>query len=556
MVKDILLKATSEELLKQDYQSILQACNSKEFLELVDGYMEIFQEKQDCKKITYKYNLAPLIAYNLAGNDTIADEIDELYGNYEQCSVIRKQARSMNTWMSKIVPIQQLESYYKILCLLELAGKNELPKCSRVNPEGAVKTGEFFLGMYRTCDFDTLDDEEYETFTKEILRLVKKANKKLYRKYRYETEVYATKILCDVYEQEKVLIKTTSQLAVLLLLSFVDDEMDIHILHPESIPISLNYILQDFAECYSVNKKKDLPIPTSEQKKLIDDVASGRFRCAYSQLYAEKKQHFAKFALPNGGDNGKYYENALVAYRSMYPDTDIVKEDINNYLIGAVHIQVLLDHLSEYQSAYEETLLNADIAKENVQKAERSLLELQNKEIELKANFWSLEKEREEMLSVIQRQEKQIESLQNKLQAVMEKKEELQQKLEAGSKSECTVPDEDNAKLTPVTKEDMVALERLRVCFIGGHPNFTKKVKQRFLDWKFIDEKQGNFPKNMLDTCDVIFQAETHCNHALSERLNDVIGKKAIPCIFIGNVTNLTLCVTKMVTECKKNKLL
>lgn len=555
MVNEIFLKTTSADLLKKDYGCILRACKNKEFLRLLDGYMEIafVEETEESKKVAYKYNLSPVIAYNLAENDTISEEIDALYEKYEQCSIVRRKARSMNTWMTKMIPVKELERYYKALCLLELIGKKEPQKCTSLNVQGMMQAQDFFLGMYRTCEFDNLSDEEYSRLMQEILRLAKKANKKLYRKYKNASEVAATEVLCDVYAQEKVLMKTIAQLAVLLLISFVDNEVDIQISYAESIPISLNYILQDFAECYAVDRNNNLPTPSAEQKKLIADVASGSFRCAYSQLYAEKKQHFAKFALSDSLDTGKYFENALVAYNSMYPDSNFNEEDINNYLIGAVYIQVLLDHLNEYQSSYEETLLNAENAKEKMREAEKSLLELRNRELECNEQFKQLEKEKAEMRSTIQEQEKQIESLQNKLQSVLEKKNNLQQKIM--EQGEDQTEKENSLEPVTVSQEEVEKLSDLKACFIGGHPNFTKKVKQQFPKWKFIEEKQGNFPKNMLDTCKVIFQAENHCNHALSERMDDAVGKE-IPCIFIGNTTNLTLCIKKMVSECKKRQIL
>ena len=566
-MKNKKLEDLSMDFLKEEWGHIINACHNEYFIKNMKGYMAIekYAEHEHTYDIIVIYNLTPYIAYDIActENEKVHKDIDEIYNKYPLCQKLRKSPAA-DTWVTKMVPMQYLDKFYKAICLLELIAQIPFPESETENLWKVAKNKKqlqnphFAISVYRTTKHDvTVDNSLYDTLVSDIAKIVIKANKKMWKQYKNDTQFDACEFLYKTSVEERNKLKPACKYAVLAFLSDVMKDANIRMYGTNSniaaIQICMNYAIEDFA--VQVSAEKNIYATTDTQKDVVSNILNSKCRNAFSQLFVSYCEHVEKY-MPADVDIKTYVEKARSAYDSIYENYN--EEIFNNYLIGATYIQILLENLQQHQELYKQLIDTADEANVALANAENKLRKVTEQEKSIKAQAESFETEKEKLQAIIAEQQRENERLEKVLLNTQEHEKKLRSEVNSLRK-----------QLEDVTKEHIVSdvedetdktaetsLGELNVCFIGGHPNFTKKIREKFGKWKFISEKQSNFPLNAFDGCDIIFQAESHCNHSLSERRNKAIGNANIPIVYLNNVTNLDMCIKKMVQACLEKGLL
>ncbi|GEM_PF-5281466 len=88
------------------------------------------------------------------------------------------------------------------------------------------------------------------------------------------------------------------------------------------------------------------------------------------------------------------------------------------------------------------------------------------------------------------------------------------------------------------SREEMLAELSLKsVCIIGGHDNWTNKLKLLFPKWKYAaPQEQGTVPVSILDNTEHVFIFTSHICHSQYGRFIEYIRKNNIPLTYISKV--------------------
>lgn len=542
------------DLVQEDWNTIRKALENNSFQENIKGYMAFLCNE---KEITVKYNLIPLLAYNLVSNDRVKEDINEMYKRYQD---ICEETFIKDTFITKAVPVNKLSLFYKTVSLLELVATDIFPES---NPEKVLKhedyPEEFAVGYYTAKENKELDKQEKEELSKEMCRIVEKANKKIWRKYKNESSFDMAEYICSSIKEGRNLLKPSANFAAIMYLSDNTYTNISFITNMYYLQTCLNYIVQDFAFATVQNSDTRYSI-VSGHIALAERILTGMHRCEYSSFLLDHQEHIERYVdVDTKKGNAKAFcQNAYQAYHSIHKDNPSPSPEVfEEYLKGSMYVQMLLSNIKEYQELYSDTLKTSAAAHKKMKQAEKMLEKAKESSANEAENLLLQEQEKNKKAqSVIAQLEIENEKLRKMLTDAKERLKEKEERIGLLSselkKKRKLLPQEQ----TEPSEADIEKLSSLNVCFIGGHPNFTKKLREKFGNWKFIEEQQGNFPLNIFDGCDIVFQAEVHCNHSLSERRDKALGNSSTPFAYIGNITNINLCIQKMVLICREKEML
>lgn len=543
------------ELVREDWNTIKKALENKSFQEDIKGYMAFLCNEEG--KVSVKYNLIPLLAYNLVSNDKVKDDLKELNKKYQD---ICEETYVKDTFITKTVPVSKLPLFYKTVSLLELVATDIIPES---NLEEVLRCEDYpeeiAVGYYTAKENKEMDKQEKEELSKEMCRIIEKANKKLWRKYKNESSFDMAEYICSSIKEGRNLLKPGANFAAIMYLSDNTDANISFVASMHYLQICLNYIVQDFAFATVQNRDTRYSI-VNGHIALAERILTGMHRCEYSSLLLDHQEHIERYVdVDTKKENAKAFcQNAYQAYQSIHKDTSSPSLEVfEEYLKGSMYVQMLLSNIKEYQELYSDTLKTSATAHKKMKQAEKMLEKAKESSVNEAEHLLLQEQEKNKKAqSVIDQLEIENEKLRRMLTDAKEQIREKEEQIgilssELEKKSEL-LPQEQ----TEPSEADIEKLSSLNVCFIGGHPNFTKKLREKFGKWKFIAEQQGNFPLNIFNGCDIVFQAEAHCNHSLSERRDKALGNSDTPFAYIGNITNVNLCIQKMVLICREKEML
>ena len=81
-------------------------------------------------------------------------------------------------------------------------------------------------------------------------------------------------------------------------------------------------------------------------------------------------------------------------------------------------------------------------------------------------------------------------------------------------------------------------LSSKKIVIIGGHPNFQKKMKNRFSDWTIIPtESFSTTPVTITSNKDGVFIYDQHIGHPEFDRFRDYMDKHDIKYGYLKNVS-------------------
>lgn len=81
------------------------------------------------------------------------------------------------------------------------------------------------------------------------------------------------------------------------------------------------------------------------------------------------------------------------------------------------------------------------------------------------------------------------------------------------------------------------AIEKKRIVIIGGHDNWTYKLKNRFRKWTYLTpEAQGSMPASVVNEADIIYFFSDHICHPQYNRFLDVARQRGIRVSYINRV--------------------
>ena len=104
-----------------------------------------------------------------------------------------------------------------------------------------------------------------------------------------------------------------------------------------------------------------------------------------------------------------------------------------------------------------------------------------------------------------------------------------------------------------VTKEEKIKfLKSKKFCIIGGHQNWTYKIKALFPDWTYLKVKatSAKGDEALLSTERVFFFTDT-LSHVSFYRLSNMAKTNNIPCSYLHSV-NLDLVIEELYSEAIK----
>ena len=103
-------------------------------------------------------------------------------------------------------------------------------------------------------------------------------------------------------------------------------------------------------------------------------------------------------------------------------------------------------------------------------------------------------------------------------------------------------------------KTTISVLPKKGVVFLGGHPNMTKKLQQRYPQWQFLSDDQLKKGKSLNQ--EIVFYWTKHCSHKLMRYAYSKLPDNAA--IHYVTATNLSLLEQEMaegfhLIQCRKN---
>lgn len=134
-----------------------------------------------------------------------------------------------------------------------------------------------------------------------------------------------------------------------------------------------------------------------------------------------------------------------------------------------------------------------------------------------------------------------------KLEAELSEKKKEQEELFGLRELFFSLVDEKN-EFTEISEDDnqyednIHKLKALKAVFVGGHQNFTNKLKEILPDLYFINSE--NFDTSILEKIDVVFIYSGYCSHALYYKVVDNVNRKKIK--YLNNI-NIKKVVQEMI---------
>ena len=137
--------------------------------------------------------------------------------------------------------------------------------------------------------------------------------------------------------------------------------------------------------------------------------------------------------------------------------------------------------------------------------------------------------------------EQQVKDLQRQLQKTREQKE-----------AKITAVPSEEAETSVIDIQALTAeLQTKRILMVGGHPNWTGKMKNVFPDWKFLEPGATHYPRKDLKNFDMVFFFTEVLSHKSYNKFSDYIHKNQVPVGYVSAV-NINYAIQEIYTALQK----
>lgn len=585
---------TDEEFSEDITRYIYFKQKSPEHRKFTDWFFSVCQPSEDeleCftgkipegfPAINIRVNIISILALALCRRKDSCQAVKELYKQHEELMLkvasLSPIVKSLGV-MKFLLPGESIIYYKMALCLLEACSDyeddNDEELCRQIDKDGRFFLISPALSLSSTCRIE-IETETKKSIEKEALRIAKKYNSRLVRELKRSGIFNISEKLMDVYEQtdraisKNMIAPSFSRVALAedMILSFFIGvgDMDIYISDMETMKDALYLALTpldlstDFIGTYMSNKNA---IKNKTNRAILNDTLAS---------YVEMVNNINSHALPYTLDEFFHIENCAIEQFLLPGEKNITESELKDiftilYNDGSHTFETLDESGQDF-------VVGLCCYIVIVAKAYRRFAESYNEELNLSTlsklhNISSQEELFEERLSEL-RTEIQIqnEKLDEKEKAAATTEESLKEtirKLEIENKrlKQQLSSNENNTKeLTALRdyvyhqKEDEIAivtqknkaemctyLSDRRVTVIGGHPNWSNKLKELFPSWEYIPIGINTFPKEKVANCELVVIVSNFCKHSMYYRTISAIENMDNVSLMYLNGGNIDICI-------------
>lgn len=234
----------------------------------------------------------------------------------------------------------------------------------------------------------------------------------------------------------------------------------------------------------------------------------------------------------------KEFDMILMEYTyiaDLYPQSEI---HFNHAFPAIFYIQQLAKMYTEAKVALldtseEEKFLAFQEKEKAVAKKEAELIQLEEKLKKREAGLKSRLKDSEQRMKEMERKEKVMEK---ELESLRPLKKEVSAVRSLLYKSAEAEKEDVSSNLSPdkMRKE----LDKRKIVFFGGHPNWLSKAKEWFPKSRFIEVDDINRKLSFISNYDVVCINTDHFNHAFYGKLMNEVAKQDVQLVYIQRATN------------------
>ena len=168
-------------------------------------------------------------------------------------------------------------------------------------------------------------------------------------------------------------------------------------------------------------------------------------------------------------------------------------------------------------------------------------------EADVEADLQTVREELDRLRMQLRQKEEEIKHLHNQLEGQKRALQEAQRENQKNAENReelislrdhvyrSTEQDEAPAAVSPEEMERVIAARRIVI--IGGHSNWTYKLKNRFRKWVFLDPKvSGSTDGNLLNKADRVFFFTEIISHSTYYRFVNLVREREIPFGYIHSI--------------------
>lgn len=256
--------------------------------------------------------------------------------------------------------------------------------------------------------------------------------------------------------------------------------------------------LGDIVESFGIDpiEVQNVSLPPSEMRRIVQE---------YTLHAKEHKDTDISF---NVFFSVYYYMRRLAV---MYQDAKTRLLDTSEeekFVFAMSKEQEIQERERKLELVEQEAKLRAKQQKEKIEQQQKELLALQKKE-----KAW--EKEREEM----EKNKKELNALRTLLYRMEEE----------------TDPASVGAEQLQTMTEDV---QRKRIVFFGGHPNWIQKTKEFFPDARFLEVEDINRKLTFIQNYDIVCVNADYFNHGFYAKLMNEMPKYSAQLVYVKGATN------------------
>lgn len=524
--------------------------------------------KEGKELVKLYFNLVPYVSYILGVTPWVQGDIDTLYNKYEYIFDRVRQKCKMDSWISNMVPFQNIDSYKKTFVMMETIMTMPFPDSSK-SILYQKKIPEFItaieLGFYRSYDYDTeISEETMVEIHKEIQKILKKGNKSIYREIHAGNHIVISEMFIDNFIFEKKektsIMDTLCKLAVKLYFAITEGKQELFSPNENEyimVGIFYMYALADFA-MLSKPMDKIKKGSKSIERGILLQITGGMDISPYTLLFLAEDQHIERFLKEFDNFSTKDIENIKATYDMLKNDEDIMS--YKDYVKSAGYILILLKVLKKYSQGYNDILEQAQHLGAEVKRAEKLSAKLDTKTQEYERKETILEAKYQKMKKIIEDLEKENARLNSTIKKLKTKKESNSKELYSlreyvyrkGMETES--PEELWKEQT--IEEIKAQIKDLSVVIVGGHTIWNNKMKDEFPEWKFIGKDQTNVTNDAFRNAKCIFVFETHCTHAIYQKVISAIESTSTELGYIGSTVNIERSIRNIYDFIKQKNLI
>ena len=518
------------------------------------------------------FNLLPYLAYILGITPWVQGDIDTLYNKYEYIFDRVRQKCKMDSWISSMVPFQNIDSYKKTLVMMDTIMTMPFPDSS----DSILRQKEISkfltvteLGFYRSHDYDTeISEQTRVEIHKEIQKILKKGNKSIFKEIQAGNSIDVSELFIDSFisrKKEKAsIMDTLCKLAVKLYFAATEGKQELFSPNEnEYIMVGIFYMypLADFA-MLSKPADKIKKCSKSMERDILLPIADGMDISPYTFLFLAEDQHIERFLKEFDNFSTKDIENIKSTYDMMLKTDEEFTIPYKDYVKSAGYMLILLKVLKKYSQGYNDVLEQAHHLEAEVKKAEKLSAKLDTKTQEYERKETILEAEYQQMKKLIEELEKENARLNSTIEELKAKKESNSKELYSlreyvyrkGMENESLEPEELWKEQT--IEEIKAQIKDISVVIVGGHTIWNNKMKEEFPEWKFIGKDQTNVTNDAFRNAKCVFVFETHCTHAIYQKVISAIESTGTELGYIGSTVNIERSIRNIYDFIKKKNLI